>query len=500
MRFSSRFLAATSALWTAFSFSSVQADSLEAVEGQAALTFKYSTSKPNAKNWIGVYYSTGGGPVDQEYVSGALVWDYIVDSQGTITLPSSNLEPGQYTAFFLANGGYKWLADPVNTYISYEPGSNLRFLVDKMTLANGRQGDSYSQKISGLIGGGGGSITFSKQSGPSWVKVDSNGVLSGTPSSSGDATVAVLAGNSEYSATATFTIPVRPSRSPLVKTLSVLTTNLWHGGTQVNDYHEKQVRFLASSGADIVGIQEDQDGRHVRRLSGALGWHYWSSNGDVGILSKYPIREQYTAIARISGGANIALDGDAQQINFYSAHLGYNPYGPYDICFEKLSKERLYRNEEASGRTPQIKKTLEYMGTHLSKADQVPVILVGDFNAPSHLDYTSDTADQHCGYSGVQWPTSVLPKQKGLIDSYRVANPNPAVSPGLTWSPINKQNTEWNKPEPQDRIDFILHKGKGLKVIASRTVVVGRPSQDYSDNEWTSDHAAVLTIYELNRF
>ncbi|KAH7137482.1 Endonuclease/exonuclease/phosphatase [Dactylonectria estremocensis] len=498
MKFPSRFLAAVSALWTAFSFSSVLADSLEAVEGQAALTFKYSTSKPNAKNWIGVYYGAGGGPVDQVYVSAALVWEYIADSEGTITLPSSNLEPGLYTAFFLANDGYKWLADPVNTYISYEPSSNLRFLVDKMTLVNGRQGDSYSQKISGLIGGGGDSITFSKKSGPAWVKVNSNGVLSGTPTSASDATVTVLAGNGESSATAIFTIPVRPSGSPLVKKLSVLSTNLWHGGTQVNDYHEKQVRFLASSGADIVGIQEDQDGRHVRRLSGALGWHYWSSNGDVGILSKYPIGEQYNAISRISGGANIALDGDAQQINFYSAHLGYNPYGPYDICFEKLSKEKVYQNEEASGRTPQIKKTLQFMDVQLSKADQVPVILVGDFNAPSHLDYTSATADQHCGYLDVQWPTSVLPRQKGLIDSFRVANPDPSAVPGLTWSPVEKQNAEWNKPEPQDRIDFILHKGKGLKVLESRTVVVGRPSSDYKDNEWTSDHAAVLTIYQLN--
>ncbi|KAM6521732.1 hypothetical protein FALCPG4_011438 [Fusarium falciforme] len=168
---------------------------------------------------------------------------------------------------------------------------------------------------------------------------------------------------------------------PLVQKLQVLSYNMWHGGTQVNNYHEKQVRFLAMSGADIVGLQEDQSGRHAPRLASALGWHYWTSGGDVGILSKYPIVEEYGVIITPSrsGGARIALDGEDQQVNFYVAHLGHDPYGPYDFCFDNMTVERVLEREAQSGRTSQITDTLAAMEEHLTQADQVPTLLVGGY-------------------------------------------------------------------------------------------------------------------------
>ncbi|KAJ4175786.1 hypothetical protein NW755_014759 [Fusarium falciforme] len=385
-----------------------------------------------------------------------------------------------------------------------ETNGEVAFIASEVILPNARQGDEYSHRITGLIKGGGDSVTFSKHSrGPDWLFVSPDGVLSGTPGPEASISrVSIRAtGTGSSTATAVFKIPVRPAGSPLVQKLQVLSYNMWHGGTQVNNYHEKQVRFLAMSGADIVGLQEDQSGRHAPRLASALGWHYWTSGGDVGILSKYPIVEEYGVIITPSrsGGARIALDGEDQQVNFYVAHLGHDPYGPYDFCFDNMTVERVLEREAQSGRTSQITDTLAAMEEHLAQADQVPTLLVGDINAPSHLDWIEELKEKNCGFWDVPWPTSVLPEEKGLIDSFRVANPDPVAVQGTTWSPVFPWNDSRELPEPQDRIDFIYYKGKGLKVQESRRVVVGEPKPypDHKDNEWTTDHAAVLTVYEL---
>ncbi|KAJ4257884.1 hypothetical protein NW757_003512 [Fusarium falciforme] len=506
MRFASPLIAVASALWLTL-FPSVQAQSAEAsgslslIEGEDLFTFRYSTSQPDSSNWVGLYYSAGGGPVDGEKgSSNSIMWKWTPKSQGTVQLSASSLEPGNYTAFFLARGGYQSLAEPLEVVKPRETGGDVAFIVSDVTLPKARVGDRYTYQLSGLVKGGN-HVTFSTQGYGSWLKITEGGVLAGTPTGTAkDAVVTIRATGTDSAAIGVFTVPVVPEGEPLIKELKVMSLNMWNGGTGVTNYHDKQVRFMASSGADIIGIQEDQWGRHIPRLANALGWWGWSSGGDVGILSKYPIVEEYGVISRPSrsGGVRIALDGDQQQLNFYVAHLGYTPYGPYDTCFSHMSPDKVIQREAQSGRTPQMEATLRGMKNHLDQADETPVFLVGDFNAPSHLDWVDGLKEKNCGYSNVRWPTSVLPEEVGLIDSFRVANPDPVKVQGTTWSPVTIWNNA-NRREPQDRIDFILHKGKSLKVTDSHTVVVGNPMPipDTKYNEWFSDHAAVLTTYEL---
>ncbi|EGU72928.1 hypothetical protein FOXB_16562, partial [Fusarium oxysporum f. sp. conglutinans Fo5176] len=510
-----RFLTIASALWLALcpsvraqdptpqdpspqNQSSQASGTLSLDSDQAPFTFEYSTDRPNPANWIGLYYSAGGGPVDQEKgSSNSIEWKYAPRAQGSIQLDSSSLEPGNYTAFFLANGGYTWLAEPLQVIKSREFGGDVSFIVSNVELPNARVGDRYSYSIRGLVHGGNSDVRFSSEGSSDWISINNDGVISGTPTSSGKATIRVRATGANSTASAFFTINVAASGSPLLSQLKVLSVNMWNGGTEVTNYHDKQVRFFASSGADVVGIQEDQQGRHVPRLADALGWHYWSSGGDIGVLSKYPITESYGIISgpSRSGGVKISLDDKKQQINFFVAHLGYTPYGPYDTCFNHLPVEKILQHEAQSGRTPQMKATLAGMKNQLAQADDTPVFLVGDFNAPSHLDYVEGLKDKNCGYSGIKWPTSILPEEAGLIDSFRVAHPDPVADQGITWSPIYIWNSGYGKPEPRDRIDFILYKGQGLNVTDSRTVVVDdpKPEPNHRENEWFSDHAAVLS-------
>ncbi|WP_017612327.1 endonuclease/exonuclease/phosphatase family protein [Nocardiopsis salina] len=419
------------------------------------------------------------------------------------------LIPAAVAALFLNVGAHPLSAEPRDTPA---PDGPLSFPVDEATLHNARQGQDYGAELGGLLSGGDRETEFSKVDGDDWIQVSPDGALSGTPQdpaeggppsegsgpggSSAGATVEATAADGS-SARLEVDIPVRGHDEPLVEELGVMSFNTWHGGTQVDGHHEKQVRFLLESGADVVGLQETA-GEHAERLAEALGWYHWQGSDSLGVISRYPIAEEYGEV-NASGGVRIELDGEESQVNLWNVHLGYTPYGPYDFCFDGMDVEEVLDREAESGRTPEITDTLDAMSDQVEQADDVPVLLVGDFNAPSHLDWTEELREENCGYADVPWPTSTLPAEAGFTDSYRVARPDPAEEPGHTWSPLFPYHEGSTGPEePQDRIDFVYHAGD-LTVRDSHDLVVGdpAPSPDHEDNEWTSDHAAVLTTYSL---
>lgn len=253
-------------------------------------------------------------------------------------------------------------------------------------------------------------------------------------------------------------------RSLLPCRLRVMTWNLWYGGTKVRDHRAKQLKVIAETDVDVVGLQETYGGA-AEELAEALGWHHHSAGPNLGIISRLPI----TAVLGDpdvgfygAAGARIAV-GD-QEVEVWTAHLDAEHYGPYES--EPLAHEGV--------RTGQMRDTLRRIpgGT--------PVVLVGDFNSPSHLDRPD-----------VEWPVTRAAEEAGFADSFREARPDAVRDPGHTWSPVHAH------PEPQDRIDFVLH--RGLRVLDSRTYVSGTPRTwpDVEDNDWPSDHAAVITTFSL---
>ncbi|KAK5996186.1 hypothetical protein PT974_04614 [Cladobotryum mycophilum] len=469
---------------------------LSLADGKSLLTFEFETKAASKENWIGLYHVTGGGPMNRGNAQGSVSWAYAPGTDGTVEVPVSHIQPGKYNAYYLADDGYDLLSDPVEVFI---PGKGpLKFIVDKFTTQNARPGAHFKATISGLLYNPPDANTefsvVSKSQGADWIEVSRDGKLSGTPSRiSEDAEVVIEATASDKSkAKITVKIPMVHTGSPMVSELTVMSFNLWFGGTKVNDYHAKQVRFLANSGVDVVGVQESGGG-HAIRLAEALGWHHWQDR-DVGIISRYPIVRRYPGVE--SGGAvRIALE-DNSQVIVWNVHLGYDPYGPYDFCFDHLTRNRVMGDETKSGRERQIIDIVQRMKGQLQDAKDIPVILMGDFNAPSHLDWTKDSRSQHCDVGIFHWPTSRYPTQAGLVDSYRELYKDPVVKPGITWSPIYLHN-RGGSPEPKDRIDFIYH--KGLETLRSETVIVGNPKPEphHQDNEWTSDHAAVRSVFKI---
>ncbi|GKQ35436.1 HAD-IA family hydrolase [Streptomyces sp. A012304] len=281
---------------------------------------------------------------------------------------------------------------------------------------------------------------------------------------------------------------VTPERlcAMLPRELRVLSWNLWLGGTKVDDHRAKQLKVILDTDADVVGLQET-GGTAARELAEALGWHHHTAGQNLGIISRHPITGClgdpdvgfYGA-----AGARIRID-EAFEVDVWTAHLHYTPYGPYEAAFDGLPAAELIAHEEV--RLAQMRDTLRRIAQSAG-ADRA-VILTGDFNAPSHLDWPD-----------VEWPVTKAAEKAGLRDSYREAHPDPAADPGHTWSPVHPEHEDGSgRPEPQDRIDYVLHNGHGLKALDSRTVVSGTPRAwpDVAGNDWPSDHAAVLTTFAL---
>ncbi|MFC0056457.1 HAD-IA family hydrolase [Streptomyces actinomycinicus] len=266
--------------------------------------------------------------------------------------------------------------------------------------------------------------------------------------------------------------------------LTVMSWNLWLGGSKVDEHRAKQLKVILESGADVVGLQET-GGTAAQELAEALGWHHHRAGENLGVLSRHPITARFgDPDVGFYGAAGVRIEvAPGREVDVWTVHLHYTPYGPYESAFDGLPAAELIAHEGV--RLAQMRDALERIGR--SARDGVPVVLVGDFNCPSHLDRPD-----------VEWPVTRAAEEAGLRDSYREVHPDPAAAPGHTWSPIHPVHEDGSgRPEPQDRIDYVLH--RGLTVRDARTLVTGepRPWPDVADNDWPSDHAAVLTTFAL---
>ena len=270
-----------------------------------------------------------------------------------------------------------------------------------------------------------------------------------------------------------FLAPLSLSAAPITQ-LKVLSFNIWvQGGLSLSNC----VEVIRTSGADVVGLQEC-NATTAQTVAAGLGF-YVAQASDCSIVSRYPILASYTA--GNSAGVTVQLS-PGQRAHVFNCHLTPFPYGPYDL---KDGQTVAYvTNQENSVRMPGLNQLLALMQPFIGGFE--PCFLVGDFNAPSHLDYAN-----------VPWPTSLACVDAGLLDSYRQLHatnrtyPAPFAfnDPGITWTPKTSQ-------EPDgvfDRIDFVYYtQGDGVLPTASIEL-----DERNSINPWPSDHRAVLSTFNL---
>lgn len=281
-----------------------------------------------------------------------------------------------------------------------------------------------------------------------------------------------------------------PAASATTTPLTVMTFNIENGGTQINFNHVAEIIRYAH--ADVVGIQEAWG--HLERLATLLHWPY--INRRQHIISRLPLYapaegdQQYVYI-EVAPHKIVAMS---------NTHLPDDPYGP-DLVMTNATQHEVIANEKRT-RLRFIASTIATLKTLAQQ--NVPVILTGDFNSPSHLDWTDATTHTlpHHRYA-VPWPVTSTLMSQGFHDSYRLQHPDPVTQPGITWPamrPVAKHSYDGYNPSTTDladRIDFIFVAGPvsthASEIIGEKTMRGHQPIV----TQWPSDHRAVVSTLRV---
>jgi hypothetical protein len=172
-------------------------------------------------------------------------------------------------------------------------------------------------------------------------------------------------------------------------------------------------------------------------------------------------------------------------------HLPADPYGPYELRDGATLGEVLQLENDL--RVPDLRDELQ--GLPPLAARGIPVFLTGDFNSPSHLDWTQAVADARADVPfPVQWPVSKALANAGFKDSFRVVHPNPLTKPGHTWTP---GSPEGEKVEVHDRIDWVLSMGFATATAITVVGEGGNPNTDIAVDPWPSDHRGIVSTFNV---
>ncbi len=268
--------------------------------------------------------------------------------------------------------------------------------------------------------------------------------------------------------------------------LKILAWNIWHGGHRFGENVglQRVIDIIKSSNADIVGLIETYGSGE--EIADSLGYYFYLISSNLSIMSRYPITETIKAFQPFNfGGAKLNL-GNGKELVFLDTWLHYLPdYGRH-IVEGKMTSEELVA-DEGKTRHAEVKHILKEIKPYLKNANSVPIVMLGDFNSGSHLDWTEETKGQHLGYK-IEWPVSKEMLNVGFGDSYREMNINPLKDPGFTWSPQAANSSD--RYGVRDRIDYIYYIGNQLEPLYSKVV-------DYHPVMFPSDHAAVVTTFKL---
>lgn len=268
--------------------------------------------------------------------------------------------------------------------------------------------------------------------------------------------------------------------------IKLLQWNIWHGGVHVGEDGQKHIiDLIRSTNADIITIQEGYGAQE--RIRDSLNYYLQtkSAKDNLALLSRFPITQIETKNPFKSNPAKITLpSGKKILVNDCWLRYAYRP--EYTCVFPNTGLDpSMWIAEDSLYSLVDIKDIVDNDTEPYLEKD-MSIIIAGDFNSCSYLDWTERTTQLHNGYGKVSFPTSIYMSENKFVDSYRELNPNELTHQGGTFAVILGQLQT-------SRIDFIYYKGNKIKATSSKTI---RTSEEI-DFVWAGDHAAVLTTFQI---
>ncbi|MEX0316167.1 MAG: endonuclease/exonuclease/phosphatase family protein [Allomuricauda sp.] len=269
--------------------------------------------------------------------------------------------------------------------------------------------------------------------------------------------------------------------------VKVMTWNIWHGGLHGKKSEQFQKDTLNTANVlkvlkvyepDVLFMQETYCcGMEIAKEAGYP--YSWRGSSNLSIHSKFPIVDTLS-IYKPFNSHGAVLDIKGKKVLCFNIWLDYLPdtFNQYPTH----TPEQMIAGEGPT-RVKEIKSILEEVNKIGAKT-AYPIIIGGDFNSASHLDWVESTKKWHFGKI-VEWPVSKVMESNGFVDSFRESNPYPENSLQGTWGYLSDDVIS-------DRIDYIYYRGKNIEVKGSKIVM-----EDPLGGFFNSDHRAVLTQFYL---
>lgn len=277
-----------------------------------------------------------------------------------------------------------------------------------------------------------------------------------------------------------------PLQKPVTKmpdSLTMMNWNIWGGGMREGRFVgvKRVAEMIQSSGADIVSMQETFASGAM--IADELGFYIYQRSEGLSVLSRYPLGDTYNIYrARVSGAITIELPQN-KQVVFCPVYLSYLPNNGPSIMSGKADADSVMMREMET-RGAEMRYIVWELQSLVNRNDQVPLILAGDFNSGSHLDWTEENRKNRYDLV-LEFPATKILESAGFVDSYRELYPNEVTHPGFTWSPRFREVLH-------DRVNFIFYNGTSLEPSWS-TVMDTHPMG------FPSDHAALVTSFKWKK-
>ena len=286
-----------------------------------------------------------------------------------------------------------------------------------------------------------------------------------------------------------FFVVILLSTAMMGQEIKVMTWNIWHGGLhgKRSEQFKKDtlntqnvLKVLQANKSDVLLMQETYC--CGMEIASEAGYPYsWRSSSNLSIHSKFPIVDTLN-IYKPFNSQGVVLDVHGKKVLCFNIWLDYLP--DTFKMYPTHSPEQMI-SEEGPTRVKEIKAILREIND-LADEMEIPVIIGGDFNSASHLDWVESAKQWHFG-KVVEWPVSKIMEQNGFSDTFRMANPEPENTMQGTWGYLSDNVIS-------DRIDYIYYRGENVEVKGSKIVL-----EDPLGGFFNSDHRAILTLFDLGR-
>ena len=309
---------------------------------------------------------------------------------------------------------------------------------------------------------------------------------------------------------------------PEPRTLTVMTWNIWGRLNQDPRYtidgltaRQRTIEIIKGSNVDIIAMVETYGS--ARDIANALGFHHYTPapGANLSLFSRYELTdfgtpEGLSSFSFIRATAKISA---TEKVKVYCIWLTSGGRHIVEIKNEELSDKAFIDGDNI--RLRMMRKFLNHPEVKADVAghETVPVIVAGDFNCVSRLDYSESSKALNYGRVFGATPTHDLMMESGFVDAFRRIYPKVTKDTlGHTWTTVGPdfvyesgrgfvpvKGGSHPRPHftnPYARIDFIYALGS-LRPKSAAVIKNFRDHGTRSFPEFPSDHAAVVASFEL---